>query len=37
MESFIELEKAKEENKEDIETLSDMEFLGSLKKFRSEL
>ena len=37
IESFIELEKAKEENKEDIETLSDMEFLGSLKKFRSEL
>lgn len=37
MESFIELEKVKEENKEDIETLSDMEFLGSLKKFRSEL
>lgn len=37
IESFIELEKAKEKNKEDIETLSDMEFLGSLKKFRSEL
>ena len=37
IESFIELEKAKEENKEDIETLSDMEFLGSLKKFRSAL
>lgn len=37
IDSFIELEKVKEDKNEDIEVLSDIEFLGSLKKFRNEL
>lgn len=37
LDSFVELEKVQNENKEDIESLQDMEFLGSLKKFRNEL
>lgn len=37
LESFYDIDKADGEEKEDVEILSDMEFLGSLKKFRNEL